>query len=235
MLLDYKEMICSNRMSLVVSLPANDLELAKAALRGGAQALKVHLNVWHRASGNTFGTFRQQKGFLQELIALAKEKDVPVGLVPGADEAFITEEEMHSLEEMGIKFFSCYSDNLPAFMVYSKKIRHMVAIHNNYDAHILNGVRHSPLIDVLECSIMPGEVYGSPLVYSDVLRYTDVVQQTEKPVLIPTQKKILPSEVRALYDAGCKAVMIGAIVMGEKTPAECERATAAFREAVEAI
>lgn len=231
--LDYKEMICSGKMSLVVSLPANDLELAKAALRGGAQALKVHLNVWHRASGNTFGTFQQQKGFLQELIALAK--DVPVGLVPGADEAFITEEEMHSLEEMGIKFFSCYSDNLPAFLVYSKKIRHMVAIHNNYDGRILNGVRCSPLIDVLECSIMPGESYGSPLVYSDVLRYADVVDKTGKPVLIPTQKKIRPSEVRALYDAGCKAVMIGAVVMGEKTPAECERATAAFREAVEAL
>lgn len=233
MVLDYKEMICSNRMSLVVSLPANDLDLAKAALRGGAQALKVHLNVWHRASGNTFGSFEQQKGFLQELIALAQ--DVPVGLVPGADEAFITEDEMRQLEEMGIKFFSCYSDNLPAFLVYSKKIRHMVAIHNNYDDHILNGVRHSPLVDVLECSIMPGDVYGSPLVYSDVLRYTDVVEKTGKPVLIPTQKKIRPDEVRALHDAGCKAVMIGAIVMGDKTPAECERATAAFREAVEAV
>lgn len=233
MVLDYKEMICSNKMSLVVSLPANDLELAKAALRGGAQALKVHLNVWHRASGNTFGDFEHQKEFLKELIALAQ--DVPVGLVPGADEAFITEDEMHRLEEMGIGFFSCYSDNLPAFLVYSQKIRHMVAIHNNYDDHILNGVRSSPLVDVLECSIMPGEVYGSPLVYSDVLRYTDVVQKTGKPVLIPTQKKIQPGEVRALHDAGCKAVMIGAIVMGGKTPAECERATAAFREAVEAV
>lgn len=231
--MSYREMICSNKMSLVVSLPANDLDLAEAALKGGAQALKVHINVWHRASGNTFGSFQQQKGFLQDLIALAGE--VPVGLVPGAEEAFISEEEMHQLEDMGIKFFSCYSDNLPAFLLYSKKIQHMVAIHNNYDEHILNGVRHSGLIDVLECSIMPGDVYGSPLVYSDVLRYTDVVEKTGKPVLIPTQKKIKPSEVRALYDAGCKAVMIGAVVMGKKTPEECERATASFREAIEAL
>lgn len=231
--MSYKEMICSNKMSLVVSLPANDLDLAKAALKGGAQALKVHINVWHRASGNTFGSFQQQKGFLQDLIALAGE--VPVGLVPGAEEAFISEEEMRQLEDMGIGFFSCYSDNLPVFLVYSGKIQHMVAIHNNYDEHILNGVRHSGLIDVLECSIMSGDVYGSPLVYSDVLRYTDVVEKTEKPVLIPTQKKIRPGEVRALYDAGCKAVMIGAIVMGGKTPEECERATASFREAIEAL
>ena len=39
-----------------------------------------------------------------------------------------------------------------------------------------------------------------------------------------------------MYQAGCKAVMIGAIVMGkEPGPEQLKQATAAFREAVEAL
>ena len=59
--MQFKEMIRQNKFSLVVSLPSNDLELAKAALEGGAQAVKVHCNVWHRASGHTFGSYAENK------------------------------------------------------------------------------------------------------------------------------------------------------------------------------
>ena len=74
----FKELIEGNKFSLVVSLPSNNLELAEAALDGGAQAVKVHCNVWHRASGHTFGTYAENREFLQQLIALCR--DVPVSL-----------------------------------------------------------------------------------------------------------------------------------------------------------
>jgi len=54
-------------------------------------------------------------------------------------------------------------------------------------------------------------------------------------VLIPTQKGILPEEVFALKDAGCKAVMIGANVMKGQDAASCYEATLAFRKAVDAL
>ena len=54
--MNFRQMIESNSFTVVVSLPANDLDLARAALDAGAQAIKVHCNVWHRASGHTFGT-----------------------------------------------------------------------------------------------------------------------------------------------------------------------------------
>ena len=51
--MDYTEMLTDNRFAVIAALPRNDLALAEAALEGGAQAVKVHCNVWHRASGNT--------------------------------------------------------------------------------------------------------------------------------------------------------------------------------------
>ena len=46
----FVQLMDQRKFTLVVSLPSNDLELAKAALEGGADAVKVHCNVWHRAS-----------------------------------------------------------------------------------------------------------------------------------------------------------------------------------------
>lgn len=68
--MEFKQMIETNKFSLVVSLPSNKLELAQAALDGGAQAVKVHCNVWHRASGHTFGTYAENREFLRQLIKL---------------------------------------------------------------------------------------------------------------------------------------------------------------------
>lgn len=229
----FKEMIQSNPFSLVVSLPSNNLDLAKAALEGGAQAVKVHCNVWHRASGHTFGTYVENKAFLRDLIALCG--DVPVGLVPGGADAFITPEERLELEAMGLGFFSAYSHHLPCHMMESQTLSKMVAIDYTYTDSTLAAVRSSD-IDVLECSVQPGENYGTDLNYADILRYSHIAANAGKPCLIPTQRKIKPSEVKHLYNAGCKAVMIGAIVMGkEPGPEDVRTATAAFREAVEAL
>lgn len=229
----FKELIEGNKFSLVVSLPSNNLELAKAALDGGAQAVKVHCNVWHRASGHTFGTYAENREFLQQLITLCK--DVPVGLVPGGEDAFITPEERLELENMGLGFFSSYSQHLPCHMMESKVLMKMVAIDYTYTENTLDAVRSSG-IDVLECSVQPGENYGTDLNYADILRYSDIVTKSGKPCLIPTQRKIKPCEVRHLYEAGCKAVMIGAIVMGKEPDVkQLQAVTAAFREAIDAL
>lgn len=132
--MDFKELVNENKFTLVVSLPENNLELARAALEGGAQAIKVHANVWHRASGHTFGTYEENRLFLKDLIALCK--DVPVGLVPGGEDAFITREERLEVEQMGLRFFSSYIHHLPCHMMESRVLTkwlplmiHMIRIH----------------------------------------------------------------------------------------------------------
>lgn len=229
---NFKEQIINNKFTLVVSLPDNRIDFAKAALEGGAQAIKIHLNLLHRASGNSFGNLEKNKEFLKELIALAGE--IPVGVVPGAQDDFITEEEFLILEEMGVAFFSSYIHHLPPFMMDTRSLTKMVAIDNNYDDILLKAIKSST-IDVLEGSIIPGDGYGTPLSYSDLLRYAHLVSNADKPLLIPSQKKIKPREVKYLYDHGCKALMIGAVVTGGDDAEKIKRATADFREVIEGL
>ena len=68
-----------------------------------------------------------------------------------------------------------------------------------------------------------------------VLRYSDIAAKTAKPCVVPTQRRIRPEEVRHLAAAGCKAIMIGAVVMGGARPEDVKRATAAFRAAADAV
>lgn len=228
-----EQMLAKNRFSLITALPANDLSLAQAALEGGAQAIKVHCNVWHRASGNTFGTYAENKEFLRSLIALCG--DVPVGLVPGGEEAFITAVERLELEEMGLSFCSAYEKYIPCHILDSTRLSKMVAIDDAYTQNTLDAVKASA-IDVLECSIQPGTNYGTPMNCADLLRYADIAAKTQKPCVIPTQRKIQPCEVKHLLAAGCKAIMIGAVVMEAPLSAKAVKtATAAFHNAIEAL
>ena len=229
----FVQLIDRRKFLLVVSLPSNDLELAKAALEGGADAVKVHCNVWHRASGHTFGTYEENKDFLKALIDLCG--DVPVGLVPGTAEAFITEAELRELKEMGLDFISAYSHNLPCFAMDHPGVTAVVAMGADDGDSVLDAVCDSD-IAVLEASVVRGEEYGRDLTCADLLRYSSIVKRTGKPCMIPTQKKIRPEDVKHLYRAGCKALMIGAIVFGQNpTPEELRNVTAAYRAAVDAL
>lgn len=229
----FGKLIAANKFTLVTSLPSNSLALAQAAIEGGAQAVKVHANVWHRASGHTFGTFAENRTFLKELVQLCG--DVPVGLVPGADEAFITNDERVELENMGVDFFSSYAAHLPPYMMDSTKLTKMVAIGHGYTQNTLDGVGRTG-IEVLECSIQPGEAYGQKLNLDDIIRYADIAAKVNIPTLIPTQKHIVPEDVRHLYAVGCKAVMIGAIVMGKEPESAVVKSTAAaFAAAIRAL
>ena len=229
----FVDLMADRKFVLVVSLPSNNLELAKAALEGGADAVKVHCNVWHRASGHTFGTYEENKAFLKDLIRLCG--NVPVGLVPGTSEAFITESELRELEEMGLDFVSAYSQNLPSFVMDSRKITSAVAIGSDYTESILGAVKDSD-IEILECSVVRGETYGQNLTCADLLCYCSIAKRTGKPCMIPTQKKIRPGDVKHLYRAGCRALMIGAVVTGQEPDPEVFQETVqAFREAVDAL
>lgn len=70
------------KFSLIASLPENSYEMAKIAWEAGADAIKVHINVFHRASQNTFGPLTEIRNTFERIIA---DSPVPVGIVAGED------------------------------------------------------------------------------------------------------------------------------------------------------
>ena len=57
------QVLAERKMTLIMSMPVNEPEVMQAALDAGADVVKVHVNLLHRASGNSFGTLEETGTF----------------------------------------------------------------------------------------------------------------------------------------------------------------------------
>ena len=216
-------------LTLIVSLPRNDPELARAAVEGGAQALKIHINVHHDASGTHFGSFADEKPAIQKILKIAE--DVPVGIVPGADTC-ATEDEIDALASMGIDYIDMYLDQMPAWLRTVTSVTRIAAVKKGYSLdRLLNlngGSAHA-----VEAAIVPSSGYGKKLLVGDLHQYISLAIGAALPIIVPSQRKLTPFDVDLLGDAGVRAIMIGAIVTGTN-PKDLEWAARTFRNAMDA-
>ena len=217
------------KISLIVSLPENNIELAKAALLAGADVLKVHINVEHRASKTRFGSLDEELDTIRKIISFCKEQNKPIGIVAGGHDK-IPMTEIEGILNEGFNFISLYDKHMNP-LILNKNIYKMVAIDDNYKLEYVKSYDELP-IDILECSIMKPETYGDELTVREILQYQSIRSTTRKPIVIPTQRNITPEQALILQVMGINAIMIGAIVTG-KTQEDIYRNTLKFRETID--
>ncbi len=218
-----------NKLTLIVSLPENSLEMAKAALDAGADALKVHCNVKHKASGVSFGSLEEEGA---KLAAILKESRVPVGIVPGAQRK-PTVDEMKEIIKMGFDFVDMNISDMPDYFHSLTGITKVAALENENQLEKVVQRKESDF-RALEAAVVPHLGYGQNLTIGDLRSYITLAVSSGLPVIVPTQRKITCEEVPILADTGIKSLMIGAIVTG-KTPAMISGAVAEFRKAIDEL
>ena len=219
-----------NKFSLIASIPENKYELAKIAWEAGADAIKVHINVFHRASQNTFGTLGSLK---TEFLKIIKDSPVPVGIVAGEDTVLV-EEVLDEIIEMGFDFISLHGHYTPPAVVKSKEIANFYAVDSSYTYDEIMAVANSFVADILELSICEGSTYGNRLNARDLARYERVAKASPIPTIVPTQRLVKPDDVELLYKCGISAVMVGAISMG-KTAESISCTLSQFKKAIEEL
>lgn len=227
--MDYLELLKDKKLTLIVSLPSNDLRLAEAAVMSGADAIKVHINVEHRASKNCFKSLKEELNVLREIMKLCKSNNLPLGIVAGGSDN-IPMEEIDGIIEEGFAFISLYDKHMNP-SVLTKDIYKMVAIDYEYRLEWIKACDSLP-IDVLECSIMEPSTYGRPLTVRELLQYQSIRHSTIKPIVIPTQRKITPEQAGILQEMGLNAIMVGAIVTG-KDEDSLYNSVCEFRKAID--
>lgn len=197
---------------LVVSLPENSAEMAKAAIDEGATALKLHLNCHHRASGTKFGSFSQERHNLDDIARVARDARCHLGIMAGAERC-ASREELEILSGMGFEFFDIYARDLPGHLLGFRSLRKVVAFGEDYDLEEVRALKDMG-VDALEASIIPPEGYGMQLTAADLLKYRSIVNACKLPVIVPTQRKVTLDDLPLLRDTGVSSLMIGAVVTG---------------------
>ena len=201
----------SKKMCLIASLPENKYEFAKAAWEAGCDAIKVHMNFWHRASGNTFGTLEENREVFERIL---KDSPVPVGIVIG-ENAMTTECLVDQVKEMGFDFISLYGHHTPASLAVRKDMANFYSVNYTYTFEEIKFISNSPFADIMELSICHPESYGERLNGRDLARYQYIANNSKAPCVVPTQHVVYPSDVKGLYMTGVKGIMVGAISYGK--------------------
>lgn len=200
--------LTTGEFPIIVSLARHDLDLAKAALDGGAYALKTHLNAYHRATGTTFGSFAEERPFFEALSGLG----CPL-LVMAGQETVPSAEEMDALADLGFEGFNVYVDHMQPHLLTSR-LRPMPALSATSTPDDIKQIAALPGC-VVEASIMPFERYRTEMTDADLERYAAVVDAVDVPVIVPSQLTLTPQDAMRLREAGIAAPLLGAIVTGD--------------------
>lgn len=215
-------------MTLIMSLPKNDIEMCSAAFEAGADVVKVHCNLTHNASNTVFEPFQTYVEPFSQMLSNAKG---PMGLVLGANVSDVRN-DMFAASKLPFDFFSLYVHHVPPTLLTLPQAL-MAACGHGYtveEAAQLQAVG----AQVLEASVIAHDGYGQLLTLRDIIEYRRLCVATALPVVVPTQRYIHPEDLPYLRDAGVRGIMIGAIVTGFETET-IVRAIEAFRNAIDQL
>jgi len=215
--------------TLIVSLPDNSADLARAAEAGGAQALKTHLNVHHDASGTHFGSLDEERPRLE---AIQRAVKLPIGVVPGVS-APLRRDEIEALADMGFDFVDTFAHRFPSWLLDMERMTRVMAIDSTYSVEAAAGLARVGM-EILEAAVIPHSEYGQPLTAADLALYARLARAVTTPIILPSQRRLEPHDVARIIEIGINGIMIGAIVTGLK-PDTLEGATRAFRSALDEL
>jgi hypothetical protein len=221
--------VLRERMTLIVSLPENDLDTALMVEAAGADAIKVHLNCLHRASGTHFLSWEEERKKIEHI---PSRLSIPVGIVPGAEKV-ATLEEMEIIRGAGFDFLDIFAHHIPCPYLDIRDMTKVVATDYRFPPDHVPHLAECG-VDVIESSIINPEEYGTCLTIRDLCAYRSLIRKTICPVFVPTQRKIKPADIPHLRAAGASGIAIGAVVTGKKKE-DIVAVTREFREAIDAL
>lgn len=205
------DLFSQKQFTTIVSLPQNRLDLAYAAIKGGADALKFHINVSHRASGNDFAGIEEYTETFKEI---RKNFKGPMGIVLGEDIDKINTIEASLVKETGFNYFSLYAKDISSKWITQQDIERTVAIDSNFKLEEIQ-IMDFFNVDAVELSIINKEQYGEKLNLEDLIKYKSFRERTRLPLIVPTQKKIDEKDIPLLKEIGINAVMLGVVSIGD--------------------
>lgn len=218
----------ADRSAVIVSLPRNDVELAKAAVEAGADAVKVHLNAVHRASGTEYGRFNEEVDAIDAIVDL----DVSVGIVPGQDVDTVRS-VLPDIVDVGVDFVDAFAHHTPPEARAATGLTTWVAPNSEYSHREIRALARAD-VDAIELALFPEERYGNPLTIREAARYIDTAAELPCPVVLPTQLALTPDDAVSLAEQGVTNFMLGNIVLDE-TPEDIRETTEEFVNALAGI
>jgi len=201
-------------LTLIVKLPENTAEMAKAAEASGAGAICLN--------------YSEDKDTLRDIIDAVK---IPVGM--SLDENILTSSEMKDFKKLGFDFIDIPSNDAPDHLLKMGGFGRILALDPDYGGLDLTRLSDRP-IDGLDAAVIMPEDWGKDLTVGDLQQYITIAMSTTLPVIVPAQKSIRASEIPIIWDTGAKGIMIGENIIGDNVQS-MKAVIKEYRSAIETI
>lgn len=202
--------LLKNKFTLISSLHTNSLELATASEEAGADAVEAHLNIEDAASTVRFGGIDLEETAIREIIGSVR---VPVGVWIG-DSPMVSKEEWEKIVGTGVDYVKMLAHHMPSYVYNDERIRKIVSVGSGYVLEQVEILSHDGKVGAIEASIMTPQVFRLPLTLFDISNYTLITKRSSKPVIVPTQKFIEPTDLMILKKIDVEGIVTNSIVTG---------------------
>ncbi len=208
-----------SRKFVVIGSPGeNDPELIKAFIDAGCDAIKLHFNMIHPASGERVGSLKDELSKMVHVLHEAKERGISVGMVPFEH---WREEYMQQLDDIAkgkgfyFDFVDIFIDECPPEVLTLPQEK--VLAFRDSQVPVSKFWQNLPELKVvaLELAIIPKSLYGHRLLLKEILERYSTIMSTlppDIPLLFPTQLYITPSYLELLAAMGFRGIVIGTVV-----------------------
>jgi hypothetical protein len=214
-------------MFLLAVLPRNELGLAEAAVRAGADAVALRLCGAATDLLKETGDFAVEESAIKDVVAALAEKTI-VGIIVGSN-GTLTPDQLTQIGGLGIDFLATYPHLTPAGFLELTNIGR-VAILDQQGGNVVRGINDLSLQAVLVRTERPNDSPADMTVL-DVATLRAAADGIHRPIVAFPSWKVVASDLEILKNAGIE----GTALVGPSPDAsveQIEQTVNPFREIV---
>lgn len=182
------DMLSKNPVTIIVKLPIDSKEYAKAAEASGADAIMINCS------------------------PAAKDIISAVSIPVGLDISSGPDKDIEKCLALKFDFINFHPSNIEKLKGIRKT--KIASLDEEFSLDKLMSIPDKN-VDAIDAAIIPASQAAKELVVGDLQNYIAIALSSNLPIIVPTQRNIRPSEVPIIWDTGAKGMILTDVVLGE--------------------
>jgi len=210
----------ADALAVIATLPQNNTEYASAAAEAGADAIMLGIDKTDSSLPGLFGSFDLMEESIDSILSTTS---VTVGISIG-DSRPLIEENWERIVSKPFSFVNMYAHHMPPFVLEDDRIEKLVSIGPGYMLEQVKSISEMEGVTALEAAIVAPQ--GKNHIFSalDLATLGVLAGLSTKPLLMRTQKKMGPKDVRSAMRFPLRGISVDA--------ASLEPGIEAYRDAI---
>jgi hypothetical protein len=190
--------------TVVANLPKNSVSLATQAEEAGVDAILLNVDGDDSSYPGHYGSYDLHDVYINDALSSVS---IPCGLGIGGAKP-LTAEYWERIMSCPFSFVEMLAHQMPLFVLDDPRVKKVVSIVTGYILEQVKELSRLDGVDFLDVAIVPPQARGNPFTALDFATLRLISDLSDKPVLLKTQKRMVPSDISKVVKLGVKGLVI---------------------------